>query len=668
MSAVAMMLSTKITSNSRWFNYGSYYLAVLSAILTLAGCGGGGSSADTDDPVSPPSPSDCIGFCADASSFLSTAEVQQIIAQAVSEASARQARATIAVVDRVGNVLAVFQMDNADSAVTISSQRTPLVSGGLENIAIIPATTAAIAKAVTGAFLSSEGNAFSTRTANQIVQEHFNPGEFNQPGGPLFGVQFSSLPCSDLNTRFNGVDSIGPKRTPLGLSADPGGFPLYKNGTPVGGIGVISDGLYGADANVGDLDLDQDELIALAGTAGFTAPESRRADRITVDGKTLRFSDAGFNNLASDPAQALDFTANVNNLLGQLVPVTGYSDGVIVSGVAFGQAASGIVAADAATYPGQDAFVLVDAAGNNRFPPRAGFLLTEEEVSTILRSALDVANRARAQIRQPASSQMRASISLVDIDGEVLGIVRTRDAPMFGIDVSLQKARTAAFFSSADAADSLNAAADVSYPNADGSAIIDTIQIGDYVTATQNFLGLPGALSDGAFAFSDRAGGNLARPYFPDGIVGNPSGPFSKPFAQWSPFSDGLQLDLVLNSLVGHVLFVAGAAATDVDNNCTGINALANGIQIFPGSVPIYKGDVLAGAIGVSGDGVDQDDMVAFLGVHNAGLALGTVNNAAPEQRADQIVVPAFGVNLRYIQCPQAPFLDSTEATPCAGK
>ena len=36
---------------------------------------------------------------------------------------------------------------------------------------------AAIAKAVTGAYLSSEGNAFSTRTASQIVQEHFNPRE-----------------------------------------------------------------------------------------------------------------------------------------------------------------------------------------------------------------------------------------------------------------------------------------------------------------------------------------------------------------------------------------------------------------------------------------------------------------------------------------------------------
>ena len=61
---------------------------------------------------------------------------------------------------------------------------------------------AAISKAVTGAYLSTEGNAFSTRTASQIVQRNFNPGETNQPGGPLFGVQFSQLACSDFNLRF----------------------------------------------------------------------------------------------------------------------------------------------------------------------------------------------------------------------------------------------------------------------------------------------------------------------------------------------------------------------------------------------------------------------------------------------------------------------------------
>ena len=83
----------------------------------------------------------------------------------------------------------------------------------------------------------------------------------------------------------------GPQRSPLGLSADPGGLPLYKFGTPVGGIGVIADGIYGLDLTTTDTDADADELIAIAGTFGFGAPLDRRADRITVEGKTLRFTD-----------------------------------------------------------------------------------------------------------------------------------------------------------------------------------------------------------------------------------------------------------------------------------------------------------------------------------------------------------------------------------------
>ena len=102
------------------------------------------------------------------------------------------------VLDRSGNVLGVFQMTGAAATFAISGGRG--VVGGLDNVpaGILPSSYAAIAKAVTGAYLSSEGNAFSTRTASQIVQENFNPGEIGSPGGPLFGVQFSSLSCSDV--------------------------------------------------------------------------------------------------------------------------------------------------------------------------------------------------------------------------------------------------------------------------------------------------------------------------------------------------------------------------------------------------------------------------------------------------------------------------------------
>ena len=59
-------------------------------------------------------------------------------------------------------------------------------------------------------------------------------------------------------------------------------------------------------------------------------------------------------------------------------------------------------------------------------------------------------------------------------------------------------------------------------------------------------------------------------------------------------------------------------------SNQLGISGSAefrNGIITFPGGVPLYKNGQLVGGIGVSGDGVDQDEAVAFAGA--AGFAPG---------------------------------------------
>jgi len=53
----------------------------------------------------------------------------------------------------------------------------------------------------------------------------------------------------------------------------------------------------------------------------------------------------------------------------------------------------------------------------------------------------------------------------------------------------------------------------------------------------------------------------------------------------------------------------------------SGSQEFRNGIITFPGGVPLYKGGELVGGIGVSGDGVDQDEAVAFGGA--AGFAPG---------------------------------------------
>ena len=281
----------------------------------------------------------------------------------------------------------------------------------------------------------------------------------------------------------------------------------------------------------------------------------------------------------------------------------------------------------------------------------------------VLEEAFTVMSRARAQIRRPLDSRAQVSISVVDTFGTPLGIVRSPDAPIFGTDVSLQKARTAAFFShpQAGAELSANASADVAA----------------FVPAVRTFLNDPAALT-GTIAFPDRAGGNLSRPYFPDGEVDRPPGPLSRPIAQFNPFSTGLQSALIIGNLGAHLGFVSGASPTDTPARCTtlpdaapGQNRLQNGIQIFPGSVPIYRGGTLVGAIGVSGDGIDQDDMISFLGAHNGGARTATgIGNAPTAIRSDRVVVTLADnrtVRLRYISCPFAPFLDTAQQNVCDG-
>jgi len=56
---------------------------------------------------------------------------------------------------------------------------------------------------------------------------------------------------------------------------------------------------------------------------------------------------------------------------------------------------------------------------------------------------------------------------------------------------------------------------------------------------------------------------------------------------------------------------VSGAVfmtSTSVNGN------LPNGVTIFPGGFPLYRNGVLIGAVGVSGDGVDQDDLISASG------------------------------------------------------
>src|SRR5207302_4963065 len=332
-------------------------------------------------------------------------------------------------------------------------------------------------------------------------------------------------PCSDI--KIPGL--------PLGLSGDPGSAPIYKSGEAVGGIGIEGDGLYTVDRDPSDFDQPFEEVIAVSATRGFEAPALIRGDNILVDG--IRLAYLNVNSAPNPPTIAF---GSLPGAIDPLFPIraaqTSQCTPAVVGGIA------GEV--DTRFFP----FIASPTVTANS--------LTATEVNTIISHAAQQANITRAAIRQPLGSNAHVTIAVVDPNGVVLGVFRQTDAPVFGFDVSVQKARTAAFYSGAHAA-----------------ALLRGAGFGSYVDRAAT----DGLRLDGSVAFTDRAGGFLHRPFFPDGIDNTAAGPFSTAIAEWSPFNVGLQLDLIKTNLL------AGAVP------CTAIPNLPNGIQIFPGSVPLYK-------------------------------------------------------------------------------
>lgn len=535
-------------------------------------------------------------------SSLTDDDVRTILARAVAAAQAEGIKATIAVTDREANLRGLFLMNGtspATKAVGGTARPCKLELTALEGCDV-SSTAAAVSKAGTAAFFQTRGNAFTPRTASFIVQQHFPPSVERQPGGPLFGVQFSSMPCTDITVKPG--TPFGRGTLPLGLSPDAGGAPLYKGGEPVGGVGVEADGVYTADFTPQDPDRPgtAEERVAFAASAGFEAPAEIQATEIIVNGIRFPYADGlPARTFDAKPLESLDGIFQINPAVPSRFK--------------------------AKTVGGVNGVVLVDPDTTvERFPTRPGkdpAGLTAADVDLIITQAAQTAMATRAAIRRPLASHAAVSITVVDVDGSVLGFFRVDDAPIFGVDVSAQKARTAAFFSSARAGTALRAAG-----------------YGKYVDAAK----ADGLNMDGSFAFSDRGNGFLSRPFFPDGIDSNPNGPFSRPIPDWTIFNDGLQSDLLIGTDPLGRPFLRITTPP-----CTGVPGLENGIQIFAGSVPLFKNGVLAGAIGISGDGIDQDDFIATNGSRGFEAPL--------DKRCDRVMVR--GVRLPFVKFPRHPLL-----------
>lgn len=555
---------------------------------------------------------------------LTRGDVDRIIAAAASQAASTQ---IITVVDREGEILGVWAGKDARLS-------TPVDQTGQGGNILINPFVKSLARARTAAFFQSREDAFSTRTARFIIQDNFPHPVPNTMAGPLYGVQFSTLPFSDFS--FNSLGTVtGPA-----ISADPGGIPLFKNDEPVGGIGVSGDGrdflaradlpfdprvTFARDAAgnilrddngkkaklvwVGNEESDFDEAVALAGAARFMADFEIQAERIFVAG--LRFPFDADRPASGQPNQTLQQLIAAG--AGDLINPQQALGNVVITNPNTGQPAplfrdarktrgSPTPAYPAAEFGGIDGQLKnqrTSATAGNQFgfvsggvdatPPNlagnffgddtnedgvvnaADPQLSVKDVKRIITQASSQALNTRAAIREPIGVPARVHIAVVDRSGSVLGVFRQDDGTIFSYDVAVQKARTAAFF------------------------------------------------SDNDHALASRSVGFVSQGFFPTGIVKSNGGPL---FHLQNALSLG-----ILNALQG---VQAGGFANPAN---PAANPLANGITIFPGGVPLYKDGVLVGGVGISGDGVDQDDLIAWAGSRN--YRIDDDDRAALQKRVD---------------------------------
>jgi uncharacterized protein GlcG (DUF336 family) len=468
--------------------------------------------------------------------MLTSTDVDMVVQAAAS--SVNSDALVIAVTDRQGNVLAVYEKPNAPA--------TALANFGAQ----ADSREVAVALARTAGLFSNNQGPLSSRTVRFISGIHFPPGMAFTSNAPLYGIENTNRGCL-FNVEFIPGQDVPPARSidgsTIGLgtltgktdlndsdptAVNPGGVPLYKQGVMVGGVGVT-----GVAPDVA-------EFAAFSGAvgAGFGANPAPPGV-VIIDGIELPF-------------------------VNQTTRPAGYSPG----------------SADGAYVRGPYGSPNPPPEGN-LVAPRAGPAggLTAAEVQSIVAAAVAEANLTRAAIRLPIGSRTSMVIAVADLDGAIIALYRMPDASVFSIDVAVAKARNVIFFSG---------------PNRTASD-------------------LPGVPM--GTAVTNRTIGFGAQPLYPPGIDASTPGPFFQLY----------QFDTL--------------------NPCTQASQPANpnqnGVSFFPGSLPLYRNGVLVGGLGVSGDGVDQDDFVA---------AAGAAGFEAPSNiQADQIVIE--NVRLPYLKFPRNP-------------
>jgi uncharacterized protein GlcG (DUF336 family) len=557
---------------------------------------------------------------------LTSSEVQSILQSAA--ASLDRPDMTIAVVDRPGNILGIYRKsatDPRDQDLAVSLART-------------------------GAFFSHEQAPLSSRTVRFISGKHFPPGIANTPNAALYGIENTNRGC-ELNLAFDPGMDVPPAKSVAGgpcnstdtsgcglgittgkgadvvggVAADlldldatrvnPGGIAIYRGCNMVGGIGVVvrdqlapatsPTHLQGAEAYWAAYpDVKADPYYGatpqgawehyqkfgqgegrtwVGGDQGISQPMTSGVPVLNTSAPALLPSHSEFAAIAGVSGAGFQIVPEVGLPLRDIV--------VFLDGIALPFVEQTTRPAGEFADPAPSGSIVFGPFAGSVAPegyllsPRAGSHLTVAEVDQIVQQSIQTANAARAGIRLPFGSRTKMMIAVGDTDGTILAVYRMPDATIFSIDVAISKARNVAYFSSFDPLVQLD---------------LPEVPLGTAITNR--------TLSFGA------------QPLFPPGIDGTNPGPFFDLFQRdtSNPCSQGFQPP----------------------------NANQSGVVFFPGSVPLYKNGILVGGLGISGDGVEQDDVVS----NGGGQGF-----LPPEAiRADRVSIS--GVRLPFLKFNRNPF------------
>ena len=446
---------------------------------------------------------------------------------------------------------------------------------------------------------------------------------------------------------FGLVSGLMPNAQARGIATLPGGIPLYELddfGRPwlVGGIGVFFPGLDGFATHeqaFDESDLEQSEfdrtnapLVLEAEYIAAVAAGAIAAPAVVVP----PVADIFF-----PPKGRIDLAGITLELIGPGSTFEGGIRTVKKLGERIGPAANGTSGIADQFLSGTSGQIVPDGW---LVLPHASPLgtVTAADVIKLVDQGVTEAFKVRAQIRlqitKPPSQPIpgattRMVFAVSDEAGNVLGIFRMQDATFFSIDVAVAKSRNVAY-----------------YANPAELQPIDRVD--------DNHNGIPDPSVPAGTAFTNRTFRFLAEGRFPSGIDGTQPGAFS------IMFDPGFRNDLLESRnprINQNAVYNAGAPLpASVFQSVLGFDAFTpgrnfhdpfdianqNGVVFFPGSTPLYQQRTLIGGFGVSGDGVDQDDVVTNSGARGF---------AVPDTvlRADQVKVR--NVRLPFIKFSRNP-------------